>query len=213
MCKQIATTHHFAVQCTQLWYARLCYNNCPIHYGDVIMGTMTSQITSLTIVYSTVYSGADQSSASLAFVRGIHRSPVTGKCFHLMTSSWNIQRWFVLFTLLQKGTMFTISHLILRVDGNQHRAADFNTLRPKQNCRHFADDIFKLVFSRKIIWTNDDAFQWTHICVTRLQCGKIQTGAILATIIIILVKIRLYLGVTCSTPFFQAWHRILQGPV
>ena len=38
------------------------------------------QITSLTVVYSTVYSGADQgkhqSSASLAFVRGIHRSPV-----------------------------------------------------------------------------------------------------------------------------------------
>ena len=39
-----------------------------------------SQITSLAIVYSTVYSGADQrkpqSSASLAFVRGIHRGPV-----------------------------------------------------------------------------------------------------------------------------------------
>ena len=37
---------------------------------------MTSQITSLTIVYSTVYSGTDerkhQSSASLTFVRGIH---------------------------------------------------------------------------------------------------------------------------------------------
>ena len=50
------------------------------HYGDVIMGAMASQITSLTIVYSTLYSGADQrkhqSSASLAFVRGIHRSPV-----------------------------------------------------------------------------------------------------------------------------------------
>ena len=44
------------------------------------MGGMASQITSLTIVYSTVYSGADQrkhqSSASLAFVRGIHRWPV-----------------------------------------------------------------------------------------------------------------------------------------
>ena len=43
------------------------------HYSDVIMGTMASQITSLTIVYSTVYSGADQrkrqSSASLAFVK------------------------------------------------------------------------------------------------------------------------------------------------
>ena len=40
---------------------------------------MASQITSLTIVYSTVYSGADQrkhqSSASLAFVWGIHRGP------------------------------------------------------------------------------------------------------------------------------------------
>ena len=44
------------------------------------MGAMASQITSLTIVYSSVYSGADQrkhqSSASLAFVRGIHRWPV-----------------------------------------------------------------------------------------------------------------------------------------
>ena len=47
------------------------------HYNDVIMGAIASQITSLTIVYSTVYSGTDeskhQSSASLAFVRGIHR--------------------------------------------------------------------------------------------------------------------------------------------
>ena len=50
------------------------------HYNDVIMDSMTSQITSLTIVYSAVYSDADQrkhqSSASLAFVRGIHRGPV-----------------------------------------------------------------------------------------------------------------------------------------
>ena len=50
------------------------------HYSDVIMDTMASQITSLTIVYAMVYSGTDQrkhqSSASLAFVRGIHRSPV-----------------------------------------------------------------------------------------------------------------------------------------
>ena len=40
------------------------------HYNDVIMSTMASQITSLTIVYSTVYSGTNQrkhqSSASLA---------------------------------------------------------------------------------------------------------------------------------------------------
>ena len=44
------------------------------------MGAMASQITNLMIVYSTVYAGADQrkhqSSASLAFVWGIHRGPV-----------------------------------------------------------------------------------------------------------------------------------------
>ena len=57
------------------------------------MGTIASQITSLTVVYSTVYSDADQrkhqSSASLAFVWGIHRGlvnslhkwPVTRKMF------------------------------------------------------------------------------------------------------------------------------------
>ena len=46
-------------------------------YDDVIMGLVASQITSPTIVYSTIYSGADQrkhqSTALLAFVRRIHR--------------------------------------------------------------------------------------------------------------------------------------------
>ena len=50
------------------------------HYNDVIMGAIASQITSLAIGYSTAYSGWDQrkhqSSAWLAFVRGIHRGPV-----------------------------------------------------------------------------------------------------------------------------------------
>ena len=65
------------------------------------MTTMASQITSLTVVYSTVYSDTDQrkhqSSALLAFVWGIHRDrwiprtngQLRGKCFHLMTSSCN----------------------------------------------------------------------------------------------------------------------------
>ena len=58
----------------------LSYRSQAINCSDVIMISMASQITSLTIVYSTVYSGAvhrkHQSSASLAFVRGIHRWPV-----------------------------------------------------------------------------------------------------------------------------------------
>ena len=77
------------------------------HYSDVIMSAMASQITGVVIVYSTVCSGADQrkhqSSASLAFVREIHRGPVNSphkepvtrkKIFHVMTS------WSIFYTLL-----------------------------------------------------------------------------------------------------------------
>ena len=81
-------THGFWSISRFMWYIRpyhsglLCHHSknrmiAPMYYSDVIMGAMTSQITSFTIVYSIVYSGADkrkyQSSASLAFVRGIHR--------------------------------------------------------------------------------------------------------------------------------------------
>ena len=62
------------------------------HYNDVTMSAMASQITSFTIVYSTVYSGADQrkhqSSASLAFVRGIHRWPLNSP--HTWPVTWKM---------------------------------------------------------------------------------------------------------------------------
>ena len=77
------------------------------HYNDVIMSVKASQITNLTIVYSTVYTGADQrkhqSSTSLAFARGIHRSPVnsphkgpvTRKMFPFddVIMTWNTSSW------------------------------------------------------------------------------------------------------------------------
>ena len=51
-------------------------NSCT-HYSDIIISAMTSQINGVSIVCSTVCSGADQrkhqSSASLTFVRAIHR--------------------------------------------------------------------------------------------------------------------------------------------
>ena len=64
-----------------------------LHYSDIIMSVMASQINSISIIYSIVCWGADQrkhqSSASLAFVRGIHqwsvdsphKGPVTLKMF------------------------------------------------------------------------------------------------------------------------------------
>ena len=106
---------------TGLWRpgsnGRYCINKVTwglSHYIDVIMTTIACQITSLTVVYSIIYSDADQrkhqSSASLAFVWGSHRDrwiprakgQLRGKCFHLMTSSWqplpvivgNICVWF-----------------------------------------------------------------------------------------------------------------------
>ena len=41
-------------------YVRIGAKSSCLHYSDVIMTTMASQITSITIVYSTVYSGVDQ---------------------------------------------------------------------------------------------------------------------------------------------------------
>ena len=107
--------------------------NCTIrsHYNDVIMSTMASQNTSLTIVYSTIYSGADQrkhqSSASLAFVRGIrrwpvnspHKGPVTRKKFPfddvIMGSRWlentiQIPPWDCFTSIIQDDIIIVSSH-------------------------------------------------------------------------------------------------------
>ena len=95
------------------------------YYDDVIMGAMASQITSLTIVYSTVYSDADQrkhqSSASLAFVRGIHRGPMNSPrkwpvvrkmspfddVIMIRILSINVFRWYFHFNLHYKFMFLT----------------------------------------------------------------------------------------------------------
>ena len=82
-CQFMSCIIHFFV-------AKLC-----IHYCDVIMGAMASQLTSLTIVYATVYPDAyqrkHQSSASLAFVRRIHRWPLNSPrlLFDFKMTSWH----------------------------------------------------------------------------------------------------------------------------
>ena len=77
-----AVKFRFIVSCLYCVIMADCFRICALscfHYNDAIMDAIASQITSLEIVYTTVYAGADQrkqSSASLAFVRGIHRWPV-----------------------------------------------------------------------------------------------------------------------------------------
>ena len=91
------------------------------HYNDVTMSLMASQITSLTIVYSTVYSGADQrkhqSSASLAFVcagnspepvNSSHKWPVTRKMFPFDDVIMSSGYWSLVQNIAPSQDRFTI---------------------------------------------------------------------------------------------------------
>ena len=103
------------------------------HYSDVIMGATASKFTTLLIVCSILCSGADQrkhqSSASLAFLRGIHRSPVnsshkgpvTRKCFHLMTS------------LCVEIAVMVLTHMSLPIGFRQHHRAILDPLARRHN--------------------------------------------------------------------------------
>ena len=76
------------------------------------MDRIASQITSLTIVYSIIYSDADQrkhqSSASLAFVRGIHRAQVNSP------HKWPVTR-----------KMFPFDDVIMNVLGEMYQYIEF----------------------------------------------------------------------------------------
>ena len=120
------------------------------------MTTIASQITSLTIVYSTVYSDADQrkhqSSASLAFVWGIHRDrwiprtkgQLRGKCFHLMTSSCVICR-----NLRQKLSVYENRCIILH---NVHHNIMMSPVRRQA--------IYWTNAGALLIISNGNTFQW-----------------------------------------------------
>ena len=87
------------------------------------MGAIASQITSPTIVYSTVYSSADQSkhqsSALLAFVWGIHRGPVNS------LHKWPVTRKMfpfddiIIFYLLMIEVILLLNDLVLKLNMNE----------------------------------------------------------------------------------------------
>ena len=114
------------------------------------MSAIASQMASLTIVYSIVYSGTDQrkhqSSASLAFVRGFTgdrwiprtKGQLSGKCFHLMTSSCNLLldvTWCVIRLCFAPPNWNTIQ---------RHRNKDTLFFKPAYQ---FENDACKMTFS------------------------------------------------------------------
>ena len=112
----------------------LALTNC--HPGDVMVRAIAAQITGLTIVYSTVYSGAQkrkyQSPVSLAFVTEIHRwpvnfphkGPVTPKIFYLMTSPWEC--------IILVVSLWTFSRMCSALVP----PCDLRCSRKKGSCRH-----------------------------------------------------------------------------
>ena len=106
------------------------------------MSATVSQITSLTIVYSNVYSGADhrkhESSVSLAFVRGIHRWPVNSP---------------------HKGPVtrkkFPFDDVIMQHLALPRQSFLWDALLIHASLwwwGHFADDIFRCIFLNENVW-------------------------------------------------------------
>ena len=98
------------------------------NYNDVIMSPIASQITSLAIVYSTVYSDADQrkhqSFASLAVVRGIHRGQVNSP--HKGPVTWkNAAIWWRHHVKFSWLAIIANADPIVSTDGSALRAMTF----------------------------------------------------------------------------------------
>ena len=152
------------------------------------MSPMASQVTSLMIVYSTVYSGADQrkhqSSASLAFVRGIHRWPVNsptkgqwrGKKFPFD----DVIMWW--FTLIPFASLFLLPALPL----NYALSCSENGLVPQERIKTIFSQnkpIFKQKMSLKMVSAKYRPFVGTgatytislEIC-TRIGCALFCCG-------------------------------------
>ena len=139
-----------------------------LHYSDVIMGAMASQITNFTIVYSSVYSEPDQwinenTNAPCHWplweFTGDRRFPTQRTSKAENVSIWWRHHEFVSFRytaknhFVEKWNMFCRSSCIKKRclwNINQHFSSwcipTFNTLRPRQNGSHFPDDIFKWIF-------------------------------------------------------------------
>ena len=129
-----------------------CFECCQTgnHYNDVIMGAMASQITIPTIICSTVCSGADQrkhqSSASLAFVRWIHRGPVNSP------HKWPVTR-----------KMFSFDDIIMETVPKQQFCKSSNNVLDLGQVTTLSDKI-QLKMNKTNPWTFNHKRQKTLAC-------------------------------------------------
>ena len=89
-------------------------NKVSSHYDDVIMTMLASQITSLTVVYSIVYSGVNQKKTSKLRVTGLcaGNSPGTGEFPAQMASyAENVSIWWRHHDLEHQGTWWYKVHV------------------------------------------------------------------------------------------------------
>ena len=140
------------------WTSRGSPNSCIVtkhHYDDVIMDVIASQITNLTIVYSTVYSGVDQSkhqsSASLAFVWGIHRGPVNSPHKWPVTRKMfpfaDVIMWLVMWHAWWRHQMETFSASLVLCAGNSLVTGEFPSQWP---LRGSSDGFFDLRLNKQL---------------------------------------------------------------
>ena len=126
------------------------------------MSGMASQITSLTIVYSTVDPGADQrkhqSPASLAFVRGIHRGPVNSP-----------HKWPVTRKLFPFDDVIMIKCVVTNFIAPVMANGVPRTLVLRAKCRgwNYHPQIslvrFHAITDRFVGYSHDDVIKWKHL--------------------------------------------------
>ena len=125
------------------------------HYNDVIMGTIASQITSLAIVYSTIYLGADQRKASNAQNVSIwwrHHIVTVSKIYAYHKDHLRVV---ILFVSVHNDVLITLNMHMYDMDER------LGITRLSQWGRDKMADISLTTFS--------SAFSWMEICEFRLK--------------------------------------------
>ena len=125
------------------------------------MTAMASQIASLMIVYSSVYSGADQrkhqSCASLAFVRGIHRGPVNFQ--HKGPVTRKMFQFDDVIMIIQNSSAFDRMHKNVFSSLNHYPRTKHKNI--PHRCDHHC--IVLAYFVWKLKWTNLIHITCTHL--------------------------------------------------